>query len=155
MSRNIKNGWEPFVLQIMVVTMSICYVFGSSHKEVNKALHYLLHQLEKPATILVHTKVNETEHKNHSAYVLQNQEKNHQHTLLEALNEILKVCGLDDSSENKNVTLKKIDKHLRFKQSHKKKNLVFGLYIKHRFLYPKELIHQGFLETNLQPPQLF
>ncbi|WP_298345530.1 hypothetical protein [uncultured Algibacter sp.] len=154
MNRNVKKGWEPFVIKIMAIAMSICYVFGPSHKEVNNALHYLLHQFEKPKTVLVHSKLNDAKHENHYTYFLKNKEEKHQHTLLEVLNEILKVCDVDDSPENQNITFKKIDKHLRSKQSLKNKNLVLGLYIKHRFPHLNEHIHQGFLKTNLQPPQL-
>lgn len=151
MNNNNRKGWESFVIKIMVISMSICYVLGPSHNEIDKMLHFIVHQLEQPESLLTHSKLEDKYHIEHS---FKSNNKEHQHIVLDMLSEIIKICGLDDEPDNKKIVFQKIDKHLRTKKIDNKRDLFFESHIKHKFSFLKENIHQGFLKSKLQPPQL-
>ena len=150
MNNKSRKGWESFVIKVMVISMSICYVFGPSHNEIDKMLHFIVHQLDQPESLLTHSNLDDKHHVDHNLKV---NNKEHQHTVLDTLSKILKVCGLDDEPDNEKIVLRKIDKHLRTKKIYNNRDLFFESHIKDKFLFLNKNIHQGFLKSKLQPPQ--
>lgn len=154
MNSNTRKGWESFVIKIMVVAMSVCYILGPSHNEINKALHFLVHQIEKPQTVINHKKNNDSQHINHIVNHSEKQAKEHHHTLLNTIKKILNGFGADNETSHKKITFNKIDKHIKTKKPFKLGSVFLVLPVKHKYLFITQNIHQGFLESKLQPPRL-
>ena len=112
MNKNAQKGLKPFVIKIAILVMSICYVFGPSHTEVNKLLHVITHQLEMPDNVISHSTVSNLDYEVHETHALNKSEEVHNHNLLQLLDSILKASGSEQNHDNSKILTLKIDKHL-------------------------------------------
>jgi len=154
MNNNAQKGWKPFVLKIAIIGMSICYVFGSSHSEVNKLLHVILHQLEMPNNVMSHTTTMHSNYKMHVTHSLNKPERDHNHKLLRFLDTVLKASDSKKNQENSNVLSIKIDKHLTARNSYKYYESTVSIPVQHVFLFTEQKLQKGFGKDTIEPPQV-
>jgi hypothetical protein len=153
MNKNAQKGLKPFVLKVVVIAMSICYVFGPSHNELNKLLHILVHQLEMPDSVLTHSIQTNSDYEVHENHSFNVSEEVHDHKLLQVLSNILKASNSDRNQEKSIILNLKIDKHLTTDYSYHNQLLTPTLPDKHLFSFTKQKIQKGFQRGILVPPQ--
>ena len=154
MNKNAQKGLKPFVFKVVIIAMSICYVFGPSHNEVNKFLHVLTHQLEMPDNIITHSITMHSDYKVHGTHSSNKSEEVHNHKLLEFLDTLFKASDSEKNKENSKIISFKIDKHLTTKYSYKNQQLTSSIPVEHLFLFTKQKIQKGFRSGVIEPPQL-
>lgn len=94
--------------------MSVLYVVGPFHKEVNELFHAISHSFDKPQHILSH-KIDEhyfiknAESKNHNQ---QSSVVHHKHTLISFLSKVLEHSQDSKTPAKTPLSVHKIDKHI-------------------------------------------
>lgn len=139
--------------------MSICYVFGPAHQEVNKILHILSHHLEKPSFVMTHSN-----HDNRAFIKTidgNNQHKRtielqpHSHEFIDFFAGLLKTSGCDNTPANTNQVDQKIDKYIKSDEiSSKSRAILFLLEKKSNYAEIKQKPFKGYFEFKKQPPRL-
>ncbi|MBC3759105.1 hypothetical protein H7U19_11855 [Hyunsoonleella sp. SJ7] len=152
MNSTAQKGLKPFAIKIVAIAMSMCYVFGPSHSEVNKVLHILVHQLEMPENVMSHTSAERTNHAGHTNHKLKNDEA-HQHTFLETIQKILKASDTDNDKDEPKIVFQKIDKHIRTNLTYKRQSFFSAQHIRHQFFVKLQHIRNGYPDGKFQPPQ--
>ncbi len=152
MNSTSQKGLKPLLLKVIAIAMSLCYVLGPSHRELNKVLHVFVHQLEMPETVLSHANDYSSNHVDHGDFNRDN--NSHKHGILDALTKIIEASTNDhDSNHSKTITLK-IDKHLKNRHLKWVQYVVTYQKVQHKFIFAPQNIHSVFLDVQLQPPQL-
>jgi len=153
MNKIAQKGWKPFVLKVVIIAMSICYVFGPSHNEVNKLLHVLTHQLEMTDHVIAQSTTIHSNNEVHEAHALNTSEDGHEHKILKVLERILRATDSNQNQERSNILKLKIDKHLRSKADYKQNFFTLSIPIKHLFLFTEQKILKGYKQNATEPPQ--
>ena len=154
MNKNAQKGLKPFVIKIAILVMSICYVFGPSHNEVNKLLHVLTHQLEMPENVISHSTTYHSVYKAHEIHALNKSKEVHDHSILQLIDSILKASDSKKNQEDSTFLSLKIDKHLTTKISYQNQQLTSSIIVKHLFSFTKQKIQKGFRRGIIEPPEL-
>lgn len=98
--------------KIIIVLMSLLYLLGPLHVEVNSLLHTITHTIEKPDTVLAHQKrtgiVNA-----HKSIKHKNATLKHDHKIIDLVDDILEGAEKDSESPEKQEISLKVDKHIR------------------------------------------
>lgn len=143
-----------YAINIAVIVMSICYVFGPSHNEINKFFHLLTHQLEMPDNLIKHSTTLHSNHKEHVTHQVNKSIEVHNHKLLQFFNNIFKASNTDNDSDNSEIVHKKIDKHLSNKQYFKTRVEHSNFKFQENFAFIKQKVQKGFNQRIIEPPQL-
>lgn len=159
MNNKVQKGLKPFIIKLVIITMSICYVLGPAYHEVNEILHFLSHHLEKPSYIITHSKhvniafKNATIDNNHRKKSIEL--KSHSHEFIDFFAGILKTSGVENTPVNTNQTVQKIDKFIKSNEANNKSKPILLLYaVKSNYSEIKEKPFKGYLEYIKQPPRL-
>lgn len=151
-SKTLKR-FQPFLLKIAIIAMSICYVLGPAHNEINKLLHVLAHQLDMPEMVLSHSKIIHLEYEIHNNHHFSsNQKENHDHNFLEFIDGILKSSDAQKKNENTIIDSNKLDKHIRTKDFYNGQKILQH-YNLHKFIIVYKKPFKGFLKGVFQPPK--
>lgn len=154
MNSNSKKGLKPFVLKIIAVAMSFCYLLGPSHQEVKTLLHAVTHNLEMPENIIGHTSLlkETTIHTNHD---IVNVKRAHHHSLIDAISFAMESFDNEKGTKTPRMPIKKIDKHVRSYKDFKQKIASITVIIEQEFEVVIKQTQNGFLNFLDQPPQDF
>lgn len=137
--------------------MSLLYLLGPVHVEVNKLLHTIAHGLEMPDYILSHKDIraNSSKVATHESEDHKNNTEYHDHKVITLLNKILE--GSDQSSDSSDAYLiaYKINKHINNDKYHPKDESlkVVFLEVRHCFSDTEKRICKGYLQDFREPPQ--
>lgn len=114
MDATVSNNIKPVINKVIIIIMSLIYVFGPAHVEVNKLLHVLSHSLEIPDNILSHKNNTKTflEINIHKSEHHKNKTKQHKHEVITFLDKILEGSDQNNIPSKVPVVTRKIDKHL-------------------------------------------
>lgn len=134
--------------------MSILYVLGPLHVQVNKLLHTIVHALEMPDNILSHKDSSSTlnVHKSntHKSAIVQ-----HNHNVIDLVATILKGTNSENESHNKPIKLNKVDKHIKIRNSFDNENrLKFSLETSSYFIEKESKLCKGYPTDFKKPPQV-
>jgi len=153
MNKSAQQGCKPIVLKIAIVAMSLCYVFGPLHQELNSFLHAVTHQLEMPQDILQHDNSRSSDFQK-QAYTTHISDSGHDHKFLQLLDSLLKAS---DSEKNQEDSIRASVKTLKYIKPNIFKNhktTILPFLAKHIFLFKKQKIKKGFQTGIIEPPQM-
>ncbi|MFV9550874.1 hypothetical protein [Algibacter sp. PT7-4] len=150
MYTNTCKQLKSLFLNVVVITMSVCYVFGPNYKVVNKLLHSLSHQINIQENLNSTTFSKVHHHHHHSKNV---SEINHNHEFLEILNEVLEASSTKNNPETPEILEFKIDKHIKTREDYLTRHLFWFSTYKKVFFAPYQKVSKGFLKEIIKPPQ--
>jgi hypothetical protein len=151
MNSNTVIGFKPFIIKIAAIAMSICYVFGPSHHQVNQFLHSVIHQLEMPDMVISHNQADNLKH--HIGHDFSHvKEDSHDHKILNIIDNVLEASNTENDSKNSEIASVKIDKHIRIYEIIKSQNDLSYKLLKKEFKSTKEKILKGFTRESIDPP---
>lgn len=143
---------------IKVIATAICafYILSPLHKEIGVFLHEITHQFDMPENILLHSNtIDVMNGETHFEHALVASEDNHNHNLLDLLDNIFKAADTEKKSEDSNILVIKIDKHTRYQHKYIKP-LCFVPYKQNKItLFVTEQTRLGYLKNPFLPPELF
>lgn len=151
----ISKGLKPFTIKAIIIVMSILYMLGPAHLEVNKLLHFIAHTIEMPDTILSHQKkstaIKTHQNNHHKDAIVQ-----HDHEIIELVQKILKGADNRSKSPDTNLTIDRIDKHITVKQKIDPEEKVIFFLESMRFnLEIENKLCNGYPSDFRDPPQIF
>jgi len=102
MKTTASKGIKPFILNFIIVTMSLLYVFAPVHVEINKLLHTISHSLEMPDYILTHQDASDihTPIRTHESETHKNIIAHHDHKVIVLLDNILEGANQNNDSSD-------------------------------------------------------
>lgn len=135
--------------------MSVLYVVGPFHKEINELFHSVAHTFEKPQYILSHQKNDsnlttkkENTHANHQIST-----PHYLHKLVSFLSKVLEESQDTDDPRKTRLSTHKIDKHLSNNYTKEKEEDLLKVYEKrYRFIELNNRICKGYLQGLRKPP---
>lgn len=158
MNTTESKGFKPYILKAIIVSMSLLYLLGPVHVEVNKLLHTIVHNLEMPNNLISHQNgINNSskitihkseDHKNNTDY--------HDHKVISFLDKILEGSDQSSDSSDAYVITHKIDKHIHNNEYHPKNEMLKGVSseVRHCFSDTEKRICKGHLRDVRKPPQV-
>ena len=155
MNTTVSKGLKPFIFKVIIIMMSLLYVFGPVHNEVNELLHTIVHSLEMPDHILSHedtaTTIRRTDIHESTSHTIH--DAPHDHEVISLLEKILK--GSDQGNTDSDHTLIKyqLDKHINNYTYEQIDEIFMPLAVKHRFSEKEKRICKGYLRGFLDPPK--
>ncbi len=158
MKINVSKGLKPFIIKTIIICMSVIYVFGPVHVEVNKFLHTITHGLEMPDYMISHKDISNDdfnileihESDEHKSVVT-----HHDHEFIELVEKILEGADQGNDSSDSKVISHKIDKHINlYEYDDSDEIIVWSLDIRHQFSEKEKRICKGFLQGLREPPQV-
>jgi len=124
------NSIKQFIFRALAVTITLCYILGPAHIQVNSILHSISHNLKAPSYVLQHDGTSYKEYENEKALKSEMTISNlsHEHQLLDFIDGIFNVpLNRDKNQKGESTTLDfKINKHITSRKS----NVVFQNNIK-------------------------
>ncbi len=148
-----QKGLKPIIFRVLVIVMSLLYALGPSHKEINKLLHIIAHQLEMPENVITHSSnLFESTTLHHISY--NEKREAHNHSFLNFLDKILEGTNSSNSKKNTDVEFRKIDKHVRVFTVFKRQLQIFSLINKQNLAFIVRQAEKGFPIDIIVPPQL-
>lgn len=130
--------------------MSLLYILGPAHEEVNRVLRAIVHTLEMPDMILSHQKSSITV-KPHQTNHHKDVNVEHDHKIIEFVEKILE--GVDDSSESPDAPLKTVKYIAINERRHQEEKLTFSLECMHFVLEIENKLCNGYPSNYREPPQ--
>ena len=134
--------------------MSVLYVFGPVHIEVNKLLHTISHGLEMSDFILDHQNTSGIHTNTHKSETHKNIVVYHDHKVITLLDKILE--GADQNNDNSDIQtiIFKIDKHITHYTSNPEESFTISSLEKIQpFLEQKKKVCKGYLQGLSPPPK--
>lgn len=154
MKTTVSKGLKPFVFHLIIVAMSVLYVFGPVHVEVNKLLHSISHGLEMPDYILDHQNTSGSHTNIHKSETHENIAVYHDHKVITLLDKILE--GADQNSDDSDIQtiIFKIDKHItHYTGNPEEASNILALEVTQPFLEQKKKVCKGYLQGFRKPPK--
>lgn len=158
MNNKVSKGFKPFIIKLVIITLSICYVLGPAHLEVKKMLHIFAHHIQKPSFVITHSG-----HDNSAYKKLITQNKGqlgsvrvepHSHEIIDWFAGILKHVRPEKVPlGNNNITFK-IDKHINNKNNSKYEFVAFFKDLETNYALIKDKPRKGFIRYLKKPPIL-
>ena len=150
MNMNVSKGSKLVTSKLIIILMSLLYVFSPMHEEVNELLHAIVHTLEMPETILTHSKKSDTK-SIHKSIEHKSSIDVHDHEIIDFVDRIL--TGAKNESPEFPIVPKKIDKHIVVKVDFEKnKTLLFKP--KQRFIEKEKIVCEGHSSGFKEPPKV-
>lgn len=155
MSTTILKETKTIIHKAIIVSMSVLYIVGPFHKEVNELFHTISHSFDKPQHVLSH-KTNEhyfiknAESKNHNH---QPSIVYHEHTLISFLSKVLEQSQDSNAPAKTPLSIHKIDKHISNNYTKEKDEpLVEILAKRHNYIDVDGCICKGYVRGHKKPP---
>ncbi|BAO74612.1 hypothetical protein [Winogradskyella sp. PG-2] len=157
MQSNKSNSIKHFIFKVLAVSITLCYVLGPAHMQLNIILHTISHNFKAPSFVLQHNEVQNYEFANQvnidemsSSYTL-----NHQHGFLDFLNTVFDgVSNKDNNQKSESTNLElKINKHI----DNNKYVLRFNKIITKEtpnYCTQNQFVIKGYLKDLYRPPQI-
>ncbi|WP_299767300.1 hypothetical protein [uncultured Dokdonia sp.] len=156
MKTTASKGIKPFILNLIIVTMSLLYVFAPVHVEVNKLLHAVSHSLEMPDYILTHQDTSgiHTPISTHESETHKNIIAHHDHKVIALLDNILEGANQNSDSSDAQTSTLKIDKHIN-NYTHNAKEPFEITFLETIQRFPEEIkrVCKGYLQGFRKPPK--
>ncbi|WP_282123513.1 hypothetical protein [Algibacter mikhailovii] len=158
MYNGFSKGFKPFIIKLVVVTLSTCYVLGPAHLEVKKVLHFLAHHIQKPSFVISHSV-----HDNHTYKNLIAKNKGklsnvkvepHSHEIIDWFAGVFKNSQKDKGPLSKYDITFKIDKHIKHKNNRKYQFVAFFRVLETNYALIKDKPCKGFIKYLKEPPIL-
>lgn len=157
MKTNTSKGLKPFISKVLIICMSVLYIFSPVHVEVNMLLHEIVHGLKMPDYVLSHKKVSRhysNTIKIHESDQHQRITGHHNHEIIELVEKILESVNQGSNTSDSQIISHKIDKHINNRQyDDQKKNVIVLLEMTNCFSETKKRIHKGYLQNFREPPR--
>jgi hypothetical protein len=157
MIKNAQKGLKPLVFKVLIITMSICYVFGPAHIQISNVLHTISHNLKVPSFVIQHDKKDFINYQVHSSlhYESDSHKFDHRHEVIDFIDVIFNAASNegDNHQGESSVFEIKINEHISSeKYTFPLKN---GKYkASHIFCKTFRYSHGGYLEQLFRPPKV-
>ncbi|WP_299119055.1 hypothetical protein [uncultured Winogradskyella sp.] len=152
-----QNSIKHNLFRVIAGTITLCYILGLAQLPLRSILHTISHNLEIPSYILQHDEVDNNDYVNQlkSGTNVGNHDLNHQHKVLDFLDEIFDEQSNDNKNHNGETTTVdfKLNKHI----TSSKYNFIFQNSFKMdkpEFWITHIFYKNGYLEQLYRPPKV-